>query len=97
MQNRYKERIVERFGNAFVKDELQRVAQDGSSKFYSTTRGAVLQLLERRKNVVKLSIALAAWIMYFATDLVNGVPIVPCDPKVSLCCLITEFCQIYVL
>ena len=79
---RYKEKIVERFGNAFVKDELQRVAQDGSSKFYSTTRSSVLQLLERKKNVVKLSVALAAWIMYFATDQVDGVPIVPSDPKV---------------
>ncbi|KAL8435695.1 hypothetical protein ACSSS7_002298 [Eimeria intestinalis] len=78
---RYKERIVERFGNAFVKDELQRVAQDGSSKFYSTTRSAVLELIERRKNVVKLSVALAAWILYFATDQVDGCRIDPCDPK----------------
>lgn len=83
MQLRYKEKIVERFSNAFVKDELQRVAQDGSSKFYSTTRSAVLQLLESGKNIVKLSVALAAWILYFATDQVDGVPVVPCDPKVS--------------
>lgn len=80
---RYKERIVERFGNAFVKDELQRVAQDGSSKFYSTTRSSVIQLIERKKNIVKLSVALAAWMLYFATDQVDGLPIVPCDPKTS--------------
>ncbi|KAL8452979.1 hypothetical protein Emag_002065 [Eimeria magna] len=78
---RYKERIVERFGNAFVKDELQRIAQDGSSKFYSTTRSAVLELIEGRKNVVKLSVALAAWMLYFATDQVDGCRIEPCDPK----------------
>ena len=83
MRNRYKERIVERFSNAFVKDELNRVAQDGSSKLYSTTRSSVLQLLERRKNIVKLSIALAAWILYFASDQAEGIPIVPCDPKVE--------------
>ncbi|KAL8271607.1 hypothetical protein Esti_004463 [Eimeria stiedai] len=90
---RYKEKIVERFGNAFVKDELQRVAQDGSSKFYSTTRSAVLELIERRKNVVNLSVALAAWMLYFATDQIDGCRIEPCDPKA---CVLRDFARVAV-
>ncbi|XP_026193561.1 mannitol 2-dehydrogenase [Cyclospora cayetanensis] len=81
---RYKERVVERFGNAFVKDELQRVAQDGSSKFYSTTRSSICQLLEQHKGVAKISLALAAWIVYFATDQVDGIKIEPSDPKTNV-------------
>ncbi|KAL8431938.1 hypothetical protein Efla_002775 [Eimeria flavescens] len=90
---RYKEKIVERFGNAFVKDELQRVAQDGSSKFYSTTRSAVLELIKRRKNIVKIAVALAAWILYFATDQVDGVCVEPCDPKANV---LQEFARLAV-
>ncbi|KAL8449417.1 hypothetical protein Emed_003068 [Eimeria media] len=92
---RYKERIVERFGNAFVKDELQRIAQDGSSKFYSTTRSAVLELIENRKNIVKLSVALAAWMLYFATDQVDGFKIEPCDPK-SAASVLRDFARVAV-
>lgn len=35
---RYKEKIVERFGNRMMKDLLSRICEDGSAKFYNTVK-----------------------------------------------------------
>lgn len=42
---RYKEKIVERFGNRMIKDLLVRICEDGSSKFYNTVKDPLLVIV----------------------------------------------------
>lgn len=39
---RYKEKIVERFGNRMMKDVLTRICEDGSAKFYNTVKDPLI-------------------------------------------------------
>lgn len=43
---RYKEKIVERFGNRLIKDTITRICEDGSSKFFNTVKDALTVQLQ---------------------------------------------------
>eukprot|EP00922_Rhytidocystis_sp_ex-Travisia-forbesii_P043758 GHVS01065271.1.p1 GENE.GHVS01065271.1~~GHVS01065271.1.p1 ORF type:complete len:877 (+),score=207.57 GHVS01065271.1:96-2726(+) len=61
---RYKEKIVERFGNKMIKDSLARIAEDGSTKFFNTMRDAILELMSERRHVYCCAFGLACFLIY---------------------------------
>eukprot|EP00922_Rhytidocystis_sp_ex-Travisia-forbesii_P054869 GHVS01081277.1.p1 GENE.GHVS01081277.1~~GHVS01081277.1.p1 ORF type:complete len:510 (+),score=49.03 GHVS01081277.1:896-2425(+) len=61
---RYKEKLVERFGNKMIKDSLARIAEDGSTKFFNTMRDAILELISEHRHVYCSAFGLACFLMY---------------------------------
>ncbi|CAM9937611.1 unnamed protein product, partial [Hapterophycus canaliculatus] len=60
----YQKKLVERFGNPYIKDKLTRLAEDGSKKMPNTLKEAVLELRERGLPTKVVALANAAWIRY---------------------------------
>lgn len=64
---RYKEQIVERFGNRLIKDTIIRVCEDGSFKFFNTVKDALTELLAEDRHILWTALGIAAFIMFLAT------------------------------
>lgn len=56
--------LLERFSNPYIKDKLQRLAEDGSKKMQNTMRDAIVTLSQRGLSTRSLAFANAAWIKY---------------------------------
>eukprot|EP00920_Eleutheroschizon_duboscqi_P005132 GHVT01011861.1.p1 GENE.GHVT01011861.1~~GHVT01011861.1.p1 ORF type:complete len:736 (+),score=131.03 GHVT01011861.1:2865-5072(+) len=81
---RYKEKVVERFGNSYIKDSLKRIAEDGSIKFYNTMKDALIELLEEKRHVYNSALAIACWIWYLTGRDEQANPIELMEPKVNV-------------
>ncbi|CAM9946560.1 unnamed protein product [Ectocarpus sp. 12 AP-2014] len=60
----YQAKLVERFGNPYIKDRLTRLAEDGSKKMPNTLKEAVIELREKGLSTKVIALANAAWIRY---------------------------------
>lgn len=60
----YKKQLVKRFSNPFIKDSLQRLAEDGSMKLVTTMRDAALENAKAGRQVPFFSFLVASWIRY---------------------------------
>eukprot|EP00918_Siedleckia_nematoides_P033851 GHVU01073611.1.p1 GENE.GHVU01073611.1~~GHVU01073611.1.p1 ORF type:complete len:511 (-),score=105.49 GHVU01073611.1:53-1585(-) len=78
---RYKENILQRFRNKMIKDTLERVAIDGSTKLYNTLRETMLDLTESDAHVNHLACGVAGYIVFMAGVDEKGADIPISDPK----------------
>jgi mannitol 2-dehydrogenase len=80
----YQAKLLERFGNTGVADQLQRLAEDGSTKMGNQMRPIVAENLEAGRPVAVSAIAVAAYLQYMTgTDLEGGAIAIK-DPKASV-------------
>mmetsp|Transcript_24153 Transcript_24153/g.47147 ORF Transcript_24153/g.47147 Transcript_24153/m.47147 type:complete len:651 (+) Transcript_24153:67-2019(+) len=77
----YQKKLLERFSNPNIKDQIQRLAEDGSSKMQTTMLPVIRAKSKRKKSTPMLSLATAGWIRYMAgiDDFGNEINIT--DPK----------------
>mmetsp|Transcript_22303 Transcript_22303/g.31185 ORF Transcript_22303/g.31185 Transcript_22303/m.31185 type:complete len:655 (-) Transcript_22303:889-2853(-) len=88
----YKRKLQERFSNPYIKDQVQRLAEDGSSKLLTTMLPVIRQKAKRGKPMPMLTLAVASWIRYMAgkDDFGNDVKIT--DPLADKLCPIAQDC-----
>mmetsp|Transcript_7696 Transcript_7696/g.11583 ORF Transcript_7696/g.11583 Transcript_7696/m.11583 type:complete len:659 (+) Transcript_7696:58-2034(+) len=58
----YCSKLIERFGNPYIKDRLTRLAEDGSKKMQNTMKDAIVYLYKRNMSTSMLALANASWI-----------------------------------
>jgi len=66
----YRAKLVERFSNPYIKDTLERLAQDGSQKFFATLGEALVKHFkgQSRAKFDVLAVAFAAFLRCCATE-----------------------------
>ncbi|CAM9266229.1 unnamed protein product, partial [Choristocarpus tenellus] len=64
----YQVKLIERFGNPYIKDKLKRLAEDGSKKMANTMKEGVIELSERGMSYTVIALANAAWIKYMSGE-----------------------------
>jgi len=62
----YTESLAQRFSNSYIKDMVQRLAEDGSQKLQTTMQEAMLELVDSQKPIVFITTALACFIKYMS-------------------------------
>jgi mannitol 2-dehydrogenase len=62
----YKDQLIQRFGNADIKDTLIRICQDGSSKAPKFVLPSIRERLSRGEPARLLILAIAGWLRYLA-------------------------------
>ncbi len=60
----YKEDLIKRFSNHFIKDTVQRLAEDGSNKLLTTMRDPALANAAAGRPVTLFCFVVATWIRY---------------------------------
>lgn len=76
----YKDTLVKRFSNTNIKDQVQRLAQDGSAKLYNTMKDPILELLAAGKPLDTVALAIAAYGRYMTQIDEDGEAITVLDP-----------------
>jgi len=81
----YSDMLVKRFSNPYIKDKVERLAEDGSKKLYNTMRGPILELTHLHKSTQCIATAVAGFIKFMSGTDVHGTPI-PCirDPQAAV-------------
>jgi mannitol 2-dehydrogenase len=77
----YQLTLLKRFGNPFIKDTLQRLAEDGSAKLVLTMREAAINNANNGRSVKSFSLVVAAWIRYLVGVDEKGEVITITDPR----------------
>ena len=72
--------LLKRFGNVHIKDQVQRLAQDGSSKLQNTMVPPVKENLLANRSIEFAALATAGWARYLTGIDENGESIVIDDP-----------------
>lgn len=60
----YKDKLIERFANPAISDQVQRLAEDGSAKIPNSILPCVRYQLEHGGSIKYLALALAGWFKY---------------------------------
>ncbi|MFS2156635.1 mannitol dehydrogenase family protein [Pseudomonas sp. Pseusp122] len=82
----YKAKLIERFSNQAIADQLERVCSDGSSKFPKFTVPTINRLILDQANLDRASLVVAAWALYLQGNKgENGVEYKIVDPRVDFC------------
>jgi len=76
----YQETLIRRFSNENIRDQVQRLAQDGSAKLYNTMRDPILELLAADRPLETVALAAALYGRYMTGDDEEGEPIIILDP-----------------
>jgi mannitol 2-dehydrogenase len=76
----YKATLIERFSNAAIRDQVQRLAEDGSKKMRNFVVPPLADLLSSGGSIQYISFALAAWFRYLRGLDEQGQPIEIVDP-----------------
>jgi len=76
----YKAKLIERFSNPAISDQVQRLAQDGSQKIPNAILPCILHNLENGRPIKFLSLALAGWFKYLSAKDEQGHEIEIDDP-----------------
>jgi mannitol 2-dehydrogenase len=79
----YKATLLTRFGNAGVADQIQRLAEDGSTKMGNQMLPIIRENLEAGRSVSHLATAVAAYTSYMTGTDLSGQPIELKDPKLE--------------
>ena len=77
---RYKQTLVERFANPTIRDQVTRVALDGSQKIPKFMLPSIREQLERGGPIRMQCLAIAGWFRYLRGEDENGEDIVIDDP-----------------
>lgn len=68
----YKSDLLKRFSNPYIKDTVQRLAEDGSNKLLTTMRDSALANGKAGKSVKYFSFVIATWLRYLCGFDENG-------------------------
>jgi len=79
----YKETLVQRFSNPYIKDTLLRLAEDGSMKLVTTMRDAALENVKAGEPVGLFCFVVASWIRFLVGFDENGESITIKDPRLD--------------
>lgn len=77
----YQRVLLERFANPAVMDTLERVAQDGSTKYANQLVPIACENLREDRSVKLLSLAVASWAKHLGGKDENGVDILVTDGR----------------
>ncbi|MBD1551745.1 mannitol dehydrogenase family protein [Pseudomonas typographi] len=81
----YKAKLIERFSNQAIADQLERVCSDGSSKFPKFTVPTLNQLIASGGELDRAALVVAAWALYLkGTDETGATYRIP-DPRAAFC------------
>ncbi len=80
----YKGILIERFSNAAIRDQVQRLAEDGSKKIRNFVVPPLEELLTVGRSMRYIAFALAAWFRYLRGVDEQGQPIDVVDPLGAL-------------
>ncbi len=73
--NDYKKSLLQRFGNIYIKDQIDRICSESSAKFPIFILPTVNKQLERKGSVEFASFVVAAWAIYSLGKNENGQPL----------------------
>jgi len=73
--------LLERFANPSIKDQVQRLAEDGSTKTSTTWAPVILDHIADKRDTPLMALAVASWIRYMAGVDDLGNPITITDPR----------------
>jgi fructuronate reductase len=76
----YREALVERFGNPALPHRTKQIAMDGSQKLPQRLLATLRENLAAGRPIVRLTLAVAAWMRYAAGVDEQGAPIDVADP-----------------
>ncbi|MCW5851563.1 MAG: mannitol dehydrogenase family protein [Anaerolineae bacterium] len=76
----YKATLIERFSNTAIRDQVQRLAEDGSKKAHNFIVPPLEEALAAGGSVQHIAFALAAWFRYLRGVDEQGQPIAIVDP-----------------
>jgi mannitol 2-dehydrogenase len=79
----YKAALVSRFSNPHIKDQVQRLAEDGSQKLLTTMRDPMLELAKDGLPLAMIALAVAAFMRYMTGEDEQGDAIKIKDPKTA--------------
>ena len=77
----YQESLIDRFSNPVICDQLQRIGSDASSKFPKFILPTLIYLLDNGKNIDRIALVVAAWIIYLKGVDGKGQSFEIADPK----------------
>ena len=81
----YKDKLIERFSNQAIADQLERVCSDGSSKFPKFTIPTINRLIADKQNLDRASLVVAAWALYLKGVDERGETYRIPDPRADFC------------
>lgn len=73
--NAYKDKLIERFANPAIADQVQRLAEDGSTKLPNGMLPCVRENLAAGRPIRLIALAIAGWIRYMSATDEQGQPI----------------------
>jgi mannitol-1-phosphate/altronate dehydrogenase len=73
--------LAKRFSNPYIKDTLQRLAEDGSQKLVTTMRDAALENAEAGRSVKGFAVVAATFARYLVGTDEGGEAIAISDPR----------------
>ena len=74
--NDYKKSLLQRFGNIYIKDQIDRICSESSAKFPIFILPTVNAQLERNGSVEFAAFVIAAWAIYSLGKNENGQPLI---------------------
>ena len=77
----YKDKLIERFSNSAISDQVQRLAEDGSTKIPNAILPCIAHQLEQGGSIKFATLALAGWFRYLTARDEQGEPIKINDPR----------------
>ncbi|MFF7709741.1 mannitol dehydrogenase family protein [Pseudomonas sp. NPDC007930] len=81
----YKAKLIERFSNQAIADQLERVCSDGSSKFPKFTVPTINTLINSGGELDRAALVVAAWALYLkGVDETGATYRIP-DPRAAFC------------
>jgi len=80
----YKKTLRERFGNPGIKDQVQRIAQDGSSKIANQMVPIIQENIAAGRSVLRSAALVGAYIQYMSGVDEQGAPISIQDPLLDV-------------
>ena len=76
----YKDKLIERFSNPAISDQIQRLAEDGSQKIPNAIIPCIEHQLENKGSIEFLALAIAGWFKYLTGTDEQGNDIIITDP-----------------
>mmetsp|Transcript_20547 Transcript_20547/g.28717 ORF Transcript_20547/g.28717 Transcript_20547/m.28717 type:complete len:656 (+) Transcript_20547:142-2109(+) len=62
----YQKKLLERFSNPNIKDQVQRLAEDGSTKLKTTMLPVIFEMVKEKNPSPMVALAIAGWIRYMS-------------------------------
>lgn len=81
----YKAKLIERFSNQAIADQLERVCSDGSSKFPKFTVPTINALITDGAELDRAALVVAAWAVYLNGTDETGARYRMLDPRLAFC------------